>query len=238
MGPILEKGRANLQSIGHAESLAGIIVSADTSYYSKVNIASCDAHNIDAYIPDSKFRSRDIRFEDAARYRRKTILKPKKKQASQKKMFKNTDFELDDETDRLRCPAGKLLHSSGRRVVKKGKYYRNFRSAPSTCRDCPLRAQCIRKPDGKTRQVCIPTGEEFSTPTQRMRDKIDTADGRETYSKRLGIVEPVFANICTHKRMDVLRHRGYEKVNIQWTLYCMVHNIGKIARYGSPNKAA
>ena len=106
------------------------------------------------------------------------------------------------------------------------------------CKDCPLRAQCIRKPEGKIRQVCIPTGEEFVTTSQRMIKKIDTPEGRATYSKRLGIVEPVFANICTHKGMDVLRHRGYEKVNIQWTLYCMVHNVGKIARYGSPKKAA
>ncbi len=238
MGPILERGRANLKAVGHAESLEGIVVSADTSYYSSTNLAACDEYEIDAYIPDSKFRSRDIRFEDAARHRRKTILKPKKKKVSKKKLFKGSDFEIDEATDRLRCPAGKLLHSAGRKVQKRGKYYRNFSSAVSTCKDCPLRAQCIRKPDGKTRQVCIPTGEEISTPTQRMRDKIDTVEGRETYSKRLGIVEPVFANICTHKRMDVLRHRGREKVNTQWTLYCMVHNIGKIARYAPPQRAA
>ncbi|NRA39713.1 MAG: IS1182 family transposase [Planctomycetes bacterium] len=238
LGPILEKGQANLQSIGHAESLEGITVSADTSYFSGTNLASCDEFNIDAYIPDPLFRKRDVRFEDASRHRRKTILKPKKEKAPKKKLFKNTDFEIDEETDKLRCPAGKLLHNGGRRVVKRGKYYRNFCSTESMCKDCPLRAQCIRKPEGKIRQVCIPTGEEFVTTSQRMIKKIDTPEGRATYSKRLGIVEPVFANICTHKGMDVLRHRGYEKVNIQWTLYYMVHNIGKIARYGSPNKAA
>ena len=238
LGPILAKGQANLQSIGHADSLEDVVVSADTSYFSGTNLASCEEFKIDAYIPDPHFRKRDIRFEDAARHRRKTILKPKKKTKSKKKQFKNTDFEIDEETDKLRCPAGRLLHNSGRRVVKRGKYYRNFSSTESMCKDCPLRAQCIRKLGGKIRQVCIPTGEEFTTPAKGMINKIDTAEGRATYSKRLGIVEPVFANICTHKRMDVLRHRGYEKVNIQWTLYCMVHNIGKIARYGSPNMAA
>ena len=32
--------------------------------------------------------------------------------------------------------------------------------------------------------------------------------------------------------MDRFTLRGKIKVNIQWLLYCMVHNIGKIANYG------
>jgi len=27
--------------------------------------------------------------------------------------------------------------------------------------------------------------------------------------------------------------RGKKKVNIQWNLFCMVHNIGKIAKFGA-----
>jgi hypothetical protein len=27
--------------------------------------------------------------------------------------------------------------------------------------------------------------------------------------------------------------RGTAKVNTQWMLYCLVHNIGKVQRYGS-----
>ncbi|MCK4376831.1 MAG: transposase [Actinomycetia bacterium] len=32
--------------------------------------------------------------------------------------------------------------------------------------------------------------------------------------------------------MDYLTLRGKVKVNIQWLLYCIVHNIGKIGDYG------
>jgi hypothetical protein len=42
----------------------------------------------------------------------------------------------------------------------------------------------------------------------------------------------VFANIRTHKRLDRFTLRGKIKVNIQWLLYCMVHNMEKIANYG------
>jgi hypothetical protein len=41
-----------------------------------------------------------------------------------------------------------------------------------------------------------------------------------------------FASIRTHKRMNRFGLKGKIKVNIQWLLYCMVHNIEKIANYG------
>jgi hypothetical protein len=65
-----------------------------------------------------------------------------------------------------------------------------------------------------------------------MRKKIDTSEGRKAYSKRLGIVEPVFGNIRACKRMDRFTLRGRIKVNIQWMLYCLVHNIEKITNFG------
>ena len=65
-----------------------------------------------------------------------------------------------------------------------------------------------------------------------MVQKIETHKGRKIYPKRIGIVEPVFANIRAHKAMNKFTLRGKIKVNIQWLLYCMVHNIEKIANYG------
>jgi hypothetical protein len=49
------------------------------------------------------------------------------------------------------------------------------------------------------------------------------------YPQRIAIVEPVFANILVNIRMDKFNLGGKIKVNIQWLLYCMVHNIEKAA---------
>jgi hypothetical protein len=38
--------------------------------------------------------------------------------------------------------------------------------------------------------------------------------------------------------MDRFTLRSRSKVNIQWTLYCLVHNIGKIATFGQSCAAA
>ena len=63
-----------------------------------------------------------------------------------------------------------------------------------------------------------------------MKNKVDTPEGRNIYSKRMGIVEPVFGNIVACKGLDRFTLRGKIKVNIQWKLYSLVHNIGKIWR--------
>ena len=64
-------------------------------------------------------------------------------------------------------------------------------------------------------------------------NEIDSRQGRHIYSQRLGTVEPVFGNINTNKRLNRFSLRGKTKVNAQWLMYCMVHNIEKLQHYGS-----
>ncbi|MFC1591707.1 transposase [Thermodesulfobacteriota bacterium] len=78
----------------------------------------------------------------------------------------------------------------------------------------------------------VPVGTSDRNYSREMAAKIDSERGRKIYPRRIGIVEPVFANIRTQKRLDRFTLRGKQKVNIQWLLYCMVHNIEKIANFG------
>ena len=78
----------------------------------------------------------------------------------------------------------------------------------------------------------FPWGWFLGICVKAMAEKVDTERGREIYHQRIGIVEPVFANIRAVKGLDRFTLRGKLKVNIQWVLYCMVHNIGKIMSYG------
>ena len=66
-----------------------------------------------------------------------------------------------------------------------------------------------------------------------MKAKIDSEDGRYLYSQRLGTVEPVFGNINTTKRLKRFSLRGKPKVNAQWLMFCMVHNVEKLKNYGA-----
>ena len=65
---------------------------------------------------------------------------------------------------------------------------------------------------------------------QRMQQKIDSVEGRRLYGRRLGTVEPVFGHLRTHKRLGRFTLRSKPKVNGQWLLYCLVHNITKLMK--------
>ena len=71
------------------------------------------------------------------------------------------------------------------------------------------------------------------TYSRKMKNKIDSTMGRFIYSKRIGTVEPVFANIRHVLGLNRFTLRGTAKVNIQWKLYSIVHNLLKVHRYGA-----
>jgi len=106
----------------------------------------------------------------------------------------------------------------------------HFDKSKQQCR-CPLQKQCMRKSATKTgRQVQFLKDSTLKNRsyTDKMRIKIDSPIGRRQYSKRLGVIEPVFGNITVNKGMNKFTLRGQEKVNSQWQMYCLVHNIEKL----------
>jgi IS5 family transposase len=207
-------------------------VSADTGYYSVKNLEACREHEVDAYVPDPQFRKRDVLFADADRHRR-SVDKRHERYKSKKRWFSVEDFKMDDRTGKLICPAGHGLYIRNRNFITADGYKAIAYQAPkTTCRDCRLRSKCLRNPDTVSRQVHVFYGKRPGSLTDEMKRKIDTPEGRRIYSKRLGIVESVFGNIKACKRMDRFTLRGRIKVNIQWMLCCLVHNIEKIINFG------
>jgi hypothetical protein len=71
-----------------------------------------------------------------------------------------------------------------------------------------------------------------------MKHRIDSQLGKQIYSHRMSVVEPVFGNITTNKRLSRFSLRGKEKVNAQWQLFCVIHNIEKLKNYGNMEQAA
>ncbi len=235
--PMLEGARRNLAAAGLGpQALEGAEVSADTGYFSNYNLEAFEAAKVDAYVPDRHFRQRDPRFANARRHRRATD-RHKQQYKSRQRWFGPQDFKFDPKTERLICPAGKRLYGTGRTVSNaQGYSVSHYKAAKAACLNCALRRRCLRHPEaGNPRQVRVFHGRVTETLTSRMKDKIDTPQGRAIYSRRLGTVEPVFGNIGAQKGMNRSTLRGTLKVNIQWRLYCLVHNLEKIARFGPEN---
>ena len=127
------------------------------------------------------------------------------------------------------------MWQSSQRVIDENDYI-TFTGYLKDCRVCPLQKQCMRHPvKEQGRQVSIKMGNSKVglSLVEKMKEKVDSDQGRHIYSQRLGTVEPVFGNINTTKRLNRFSLRGKAKVNAQWLMYCMVHNIEKIQRYGN-----
>jgi len=48
----------------------------------------------------------------------------------------------------------------------------------------------------------------------------------------MSVVEPVIGNIGANKGLNRFSLCGKEKVQGQWQLYCLIHNIEKLNHYG------
>jgi len=79
----------------------------------------------------------------------------------------------------------------------------------------PAKAPCGRMPKDLTAK-------------EKMARKLRTKKGRETYSKRKSIVEPIFGQIKGARGFVQFSMRGLEKMRGEWTLVCLTHNLLKL----------
>ncbi len=211
------------------------LITADAGYHSEANLKILDEMKVDALIADNRMRQRDERFAGQDKY--KTLPDPlhdkggKPKQAAR---YQPKDFAYDQEAQTCICPAGKELYGNGSDCTINGYTAVKFQGAQRDCVPCTHRDKCLRTPaKTKTRQVTFFHGKAGQASyTDKMKLRIDSPQGRALYGGRFGTVEPVFGNLRHNKRLNRFTLRGRTKVDAQWKLYCMVHNIEKLAHHG------
>lgn len=222
------------------ESLQGqlsdaTVITADAGYHSESNLARLSEMGVAAVIADNQRRQRDERLADQDKHQGKSDpLHDKSAKPRKTILFGPADFHHDAQNNCCTCPA-KQVAQVGHEHTQRGHRMMRFKFAPSQCADCELRPQCLRKPEQtRSRQVAIHLGRTaLANPhTQRMRELIDSPAGRAIYDRRFATVEPVFANLRHNKGMRRFTLRGQTKVDAQWKLMCLVHNIEKLAHSG------
>lgn len=216
------------------------LITADAGYHSEDNLRELANLNVNALIADNNMRSRDERF--AGRDHHKQNPDPlhdkscSKKSAKPGGIYRPKDFNYDPDTQHCVCPAGKVLYGNGSACVINGMVGVKFQGAQRDCVPCGQREQCLRTPDKtKTRQVTFFQGKQADgqeSYTNKMKVRIDSPEGRIQYGRRFATVEPVFGNLRHNKQLNRFTLRGKSKVDAQWKLYCMVHNIEKLAHHG------
>ncbi|MBC8505570.1 MAG: IS1182 family transposase [Chloroflexi bacterium] len=230
--PMLEGAKKNVAAIGKDETyFQGRQLTADPNYHSLNSLKVCKDEKIDAYIPDIQYRTRDPRFADQERF--KDGVHGRQRPDAKPRLFTTADFSFDPDKQVYRCPHGKELTCHARNQVNRHRTYDLYHARPEDCAACPLRTRCLKKADTVRRNLSIQVKSQSPNLIDEMKAKIDSEEGKRIYARRLGIVEPVFSNICVQKRMNRFTLRTKSKVDVQWRLFTLVHNVGKIHAFGA-----
>ena len=215
------------------------IITADTGYANEANMQYLYENNINGYIPDKQFRKRDPKFTEQENHHstRPPITGKKKATLS---VIPASAFQFDPVAKTCRCPAGETMWLRSELIDQHGHTKIFFEGRLSKCRACDLKHQCMRNPTsantrkGHGRQVSfiLQKGQRAPNYTDWMKQRVDSDKGKQIYSHRMSVVEPVFGNIGTNKRLNRFSLRGKKKVQGQWQLYCLIHNIEKLKNVG------
>jgi transposase len=183
----------------------------DANYFSEENLQACEQRGIDAIITDSQARRR-LGSDGNSRY-------------------EVDDFTYNEAEDYYECPQGKRL-ACKRITFQGGIEGKVYQASLTDCKQCSAFSKCSwsrkeqsEQVQGKALRITKKNGQ--GNLCRKMRKKLETIEYLDKYAERIGIVEPVFANIRYCKGLNRFTLRGKEKVNSQWLLYCMVHNLGK-----------
>jgi transposase len=217
---MLDSLEENIKKVcGKNEPLKESLLTGDTGFFSEDNLQEAAKRKINVLIPDQQFRQRDPVFAD------------RKEKEKEKKKYAIEDFEKDEKNNCYICPWGKTLKYIGIGELRNntGKKYQ---AKKGTCVNCPLIDKCISKraSGNPVRTLYIAEKKYEENLSDKMREKIDDPAYRELYSRRMQIIEPPFSNITYCKGMSRFTLRGEKKVDIQWKLYTIVHNIGKCTK--------
>lgn len=89
------------------------------------------------------------------------------------------------------------------------------------------------------RSIAAPRGPipQDATRRQRMARRLRTKPGQASYARRKAIVEPAFGQMKTRQNAGLLRLRGHDGAQGEWTLHTICHNLRKLANATSPTTA-
>ena len=232
--PMLDGAKKNVAAIGKDETyFQGKQLTSDSNYHSYEALVVCQDEKVDAYIPDIEFRKRDPRFADQQRF--KDGVHGRQRADAKPRLFSASDFSFDASRQVYLCPHGKELRCHARNQPNRYRTYDVYHARVEDCAACPLRTRCLSKSTASRRYLSIQVETQPPNLIDEMKAKIDSEEGKKIYARRLGIVEPVFANICVQKHMNRFTVRTKRKVDVQWRLFVLVHNIGKIHVFGTLN---
>jgi transposase len=140
---------------------------------------------------------------------------------------------LENGRGELTCPQGETTRQRER---LKDKHAFRYTFKPSQCRACPLREQCLQKPESKKGRTVIKN--DYEADYQKVHEKSSTPEYAETRREHPKI-ERKLGEVVRRHGNRYARYRGLGKVLCQSLFAAIVTNVKRIVKLlGEKRKAA
>lgn len=183
-------------------------VIGDAAYGSDENYAFLEEHGIGNYLKYNTYH------------------RDKRKKYSDNRYHKDK-FQYDEERDTYRCPEGRelIFNRLGKQITGNG-YQQEVRVYECIgCGGCQVASQCKKGLGNRTITV-NPRLERYKA---QARANLESEYGIVLRKKRGVDVESVFGDIKMNQGYRRFKLRGKEKVNVEFGLLSIAHNLKKIA---------
>lgn len=185
------------------------IICADAGYGSEENYELMDKLDIKAFVKYNYFHK------------------------EQHRPFKNNPFlqgnlYYNGQENYFVCPMGQHLQYIGKKKNTTDNGYKSEISLyrAKNCEGCPLRSKCYKAKGNRTIQV----NHKLNAYKRKARELLLSEEGLRHRRTRPVEPEAVFGQMKFNKGYKRFRHRGYEKVYMDFVLFAMAFNVQKLFR--------
>lgn len=184
-------------------------LTADAGYGSEENYALLEELNVAAFVKYGKFDK-----EQSQRYK-------------DQQPFASDKLYYDEVNDRYICPMGQAMvyigDSKKKTTTGFKQTYRRYQA--KNCSNCPLNGVCHKSKGNRIIEI----NASLNRLKERAHQLLNSEQGIMHRKKRCYDVEPVFGNIKHNHGFKRFMLRGKKKVEIEWGLIAIAHNLRKKA---------
>lgn len=200
--------------LAHFASLYGVYpeqLTADAGYGSEQNFELLEKSNVEAFVKYATFD------------------KEQEQQSKRKdpKPFDREKLYYNPEQDFYICPMGQKMTPMAvrSRKTRSGYLQQTHIYQAQNCQGCPLRGLCHNAQGNRT----IERNHRLEEYRAKVRERLCSPQGIEKRKRRTADVEPVFAHIKSNRNFKRFTLRGLEKVDLEFGLHALAHNIRKMS---------
>lgn len=144
---------------------------------------------------------------------------------AKKKRFNRINFIYNQKEDKIFCPEGReMLPQEIEEKETDNGYKQQIRKYKGNCRGCKYLHLCSKSPGGRTIQF----NKKLEKFKRLAKKNLCSPLGIRLRKKRSVEVETVFGDIKMNQGFRRFNLRGFEKVNTEFGLVVMAHNIKKV----------